>query len=135
MNEFSEVLTKYPLFPNGTDPQWHLAQTNVVAISSRFLSKWYQRWGNFFLNRNSCLIIKFTTEEGSSCGYVDKAVASLNIGPQFKSSHQHIFCRTFFAVNCIEKMKIKKKRPGIPRLKYTDKRRNVLVNNEWPGSR
>ena len=43
----------------------------------------------------------------SGCGSVGKAVASDTRGPQIESGHRQIF-----TVNCIEKTKIKKKRPG-----------------------
>ena len=33
--------------------------------------------------------------------------------PRFESSHQQTLSNIFFIVNCVEKMKIKKKRPGI----------------------
>ena len=52
---------------------------------------------------------------GSCCGSVGRAVASIARGPRFESSHQQTF-RTdinLSTVNCIEKTKINKKRPGI----------------------
>ena len=49
---------------------------------------------------------------GSSCGSVGKAVASDSRGPRFKSSHSQNLCWPL-TVNCIEKTKIKKKRPGM----------------------
>ena len=42
---------------------------------------------------------------GSGCGSVGRAIASDTRGPQFNSSRGRIFC--------IEKIKIKKKRPGM----------------------
>ena len=47
---------------------------------------------------------------GSGCGSVGRMVASDSRGPQFESSHcKNLHCT--FTVNCIEKTKIKNKRP------------------------
>ena len=46
-----------------------------------------------------------------------RAVASDSRGPQFESSHWQTFKIHIFTANCIEKTKIKKKRPGIAHLK------------------
>ena len=51
---------------------------------------------------------------GSGFGSVGRAVASDTRGPQFKSSHRRNFIHVF-TINCIEKTKIKKKRPGMAR--------------------
>ena len=58
--------------------------------------------------------------QGSVCGSVGRAVASDTRGPQFKSSHLQTFISDIylFTVNCIEKTKIKKKRPGMANKKY-----------------
>ena len=48
---------------------------------------------------------------GCGCGSVGRAVASNARGPQFKYSHRQKLYWTF-TVNCIEKMKIKKKEAG-----------------------
>ena len=52
------------------------------------------------------------------CGSVGRGVASDTRGPLFESSHRWIFIKEhLFNVNCIENMKIKKKRPGMVHLK------------------
>ena len=52
---------------------------------------------------------------GSGCVSTGRVVASDNRGLWFKSSHRQTFILDIylFTVNCIEKMKIKKKRPGM----------------------
>ena len=55
--------------------------------------------------------------QGSGCGSGGKAIAFDTRGLQFDSSHQqnfteHLFVY-FFIINCIEKTKINKKRPGM----------------------
>ena len=48
---------------------------------------------------------------GSGCGSVGKTVASDTRGLRFESSHRQNLYWTLFTDNCIEKTKIKKKRP------------------------
>ena len=49
---------------------------------------------------------------------VGRAVASVFRGPQFVSSHrQKNYFEHLFIVNCIEKTKVKKKRPGMAHFK------------------
>ena len=50
---------------------------------------------------------------GSGCGSVGRAVAFNTKGPRFDSSHRQNFIEHLFIINCIEKTKINKKRPGI----------------------
>ena len=50
---------------------------------------------------------------GSGCGSVGKPVASDTRGPRFESCHWRSFYWTLLTVNCVEKTKIKKKRPGM----------------------
>ena len=50
---------------------------------------------------------------GSGCGSVGRAVAFDTRGPRFDSSHRQNFIEHLFIINCIEKMKINKKRPGM----------------------
>ena len=53
---------------------------------------------------------------GSGCGSVGSAVASNSRCPRFESSHWQNLYWTFvylFTINCIEKTKINKKRPGM----------------------
>ena len=56
---------------------------------------------------------------GSGCGSVGRAVTSDARCLPFQSSHLHTFISDiyFFTVNCIEKTKIRKKRPGMALLK------------------
>ena len=54
---------------------------------------------------------------GSGCGSVGRAVASNSRGPWYKSRHWQKIYIEHFIVNCIEKTKIKKKRPGRAHLK------------------
>ena len=58
-------------------------------------------------------------ELGSGCGSVGRAIASDTRGPQFESRHRRIFIKNInlSIINCIEKTKIKKKRPGKTHLK------------------
>ena len=54
--------------------------------------------------------------QGSVCGSVGRAAASDTRGPWFKSSHRRFFNKKNIylpIVNCIEKTKIKKTRPGM----------------------
>ena len=59
------------------------------------------------------------TKHDSGCGSIGKAVSSNARGPRFESSHRQTFISDFylFTVNCIEKTKIKKKRPRMAQLK------------------
>ena len=54
---------------------------------------------------------KGAEKRGSGCGSAGRAVASNSRGPRFESSF-----RQTFTVNCIEKTKIKKNRPGMTHL-------------------
>ena len=54
-------------------------------------------------------------EGGCGCGSVGRAVASNTRGPRIETSHRQNLYSTFihlFTINCIEKTKINKKRPG-----------------------
>ena len=51
--------------------------------------------------------------KGSVCGSVGREVASHTSDPQFKSSHRQIL----FTIHCVEKTKMKKKRPGLAQFK------------------
>ena len=54
----------------------------------------------------------------NGCGSVGRAVASNTRRPWFKTSHRKTFyIEHLFSVNCIEKTKIKKKRPGMVHFK------------------
>ena len=50
---------------------------------------------------------------GSGCGSVGGAVALDTRGPRFDSSHQQNFIEYLFIINCFERTKINKKRPGM----------------------
>ena len=50
---------------------------------------------------------------GSGCGSVGRAVALDIRGPRFDSSHLQNFIEHLFIINCIEKTKLNKKRPGM----------------------
>ena len=50
---------------------------------------------------------------GSGCGSVGRVVAFDTRGPRFDSSHRQNFIEHLFIINCIEKTKINKKRPGM----------------------
>ena len=68
---------------------------------------------------------------GSGCVSVGRAVASNTRGLQFKFSHRQIFYWTLlFTVNCIEKIKIKKKKPGMAH--FFKKTANDSQTNESP---
>ena len=49
-------------------------------------------------------------------GSVGRAVASDTRDPRFESSHRQTFIEHLFTVNCVEKTKMKKKRPGMAHL-------------------
>ena len=49
----------------------------------------------------------------SGCGSVGRAVAFNSRGPRFDSSHQQNVIEHLVIINCIEKTKINKKRPGM----------------------
>ena len=68
------------------------------------------------------------SKDGSGCGSVGRAVASNTRGPWFKSSHWQTFISDiyWFTVNCLEKTKIKKKRPGMAHLKKVLSKVNIL---------
>ena len=50
---------------------------------------------------------------GQWCGSVGRAVASDTRDPRFKSRQRQTFIERLFTVNCVEKTKIKKKKPGM----------------------
>ena len=54
---------------------------------------------------------------GSGCGSVGKAVDPNTKDPWFESSHWQTFIKHLFTVNCVEKTKITKNRPGMAHLK------------------
>ena len=56
--------------------------------------------------------VKIFAALGSGCGSVGRAVAFNTRGPRLEYSHRHNIYIELFIVNCIEKTKIKKKRPG-----------------------
>ena len=55
--------------------------------------------------------------EGSGCGSVGRVVASNSRGLRFESSLRQKFILNFYCQLCIEKTKIKEKRPGLAHLK------------------
>ena len=73
--------------------------------------------------------------KGSSCGSDGRAVASDSRGPRFESSHWQKFKLNIFTGNCIEKTKIKKKRPGLDH--FFKKRREAIkkINNSMKAFR
>ena len=64
-----------------------------------------------------CQVSKKYTFAGSGCGSVGRAVAFDTRGPRFDSSQRQNFIEHLFIINCIEKMKINKKRPGMAHFK------------------
>ena len=71
------------------------------------------------LQQNVCQLLDATSaiHRGSGCGSVGRAVASDTKDSRFESSHRQIL----FANNCVENMKIKKKRPEWPIFKKGSK--------------
>ena len=70
--------------------------------------------------------------QGSVCGSVGRAAASDTRGPWFKSSHRRFFNKKNIylpIVNCIEKTKIKKTRPGMAHF-FKKTSENVRVYRE-----
>ena len=64
---------------------------------------------------------------GSGCGSVGRAVAFNTKGPRFDSSHRQNFIEHLFIINCIEKTKINKKRPGIAHF-FNKTEKSIKVN-------
>ena len=62
---------------------------------------------------------------GSGCGSVGRAVALNTRGPWFDSSHRQNFIEHLFIINCIEKTKINKKRPGMAH--FLKKQKNYVA--------
>ena len=63
-----------------------------------------------------CYTPKNTLITGSGCGSVGRVVASNTRDPRFESSHRQTFIyieHFVYCQLCIEKTKIKKKRPGM----------------------
>ena len=60
----------------------------------------------------SVVSLFYSTWEGNGCGSVGREVASDSRGPRFESSHRQTLFY-LYTVNCIEKTKIKEKRPGM----------------------
>ena len=77
------------------------------AISSCLISS---QMGFWLLNADNNCKIQLS---GSGCGSVGRAVAFNTRGPRFNSSHRQNFIEHLFIINCIEKTKINKKRPGM----------------------
>ena len=70
------------------------------------------------LKRTGLIVVVFVTNafvkvcfSGQWCGSVGRAVASNTRDLWFKSSHRQTFIKHLFTVNCVEKTKIKIKRP------------------------
>ena len=63
---------------------------------------------------------------GSGCDSVGRVVAFDTRGPQFDSSHRQNFIEHLFIINCIEKTKINKKRPGMAHFK---KKKSLKIIN------
>ena len=61
-------------------------------------------------------LIRLAHGLGSGCGSVARAVASDTRDARFESSRRQTFIEHLFTVNFVEKMKIKKKRPGMAHL-------------------
>ena len=71
---------------------------------------------------------------GSGCGSVGRAVDSDTRDPRFDSSHRQKFIEHLFIINCIEKTKINKKRPGMAHFIKTIKvlqKLNGIAGAQW----
>ena len=64
-----------------------------------------------FSKANTYLFGEVSLDGGSGCGSVGRAVASNSRGPRFESSLWQTFILNIYCQLCIEKTKIKKKRP------------------------
>ena len=75
--------------------------------------------GLFFINWMEIINVTWNKPCPIGCGSVGRAVTFDARGPRFESSHRQTFISDIylFTVNCIEKTKIKKKRPGMAHLK------------------
>ena len=72
-------------------------------------------WTSFDSSKRA--LIERVLTKGTGCGgSVGKVVASYTRGQQFESRHHRRFYWTLLTVICIEKTKIKKKRPGMAAL-------------------
>ena len=58
-------------------------------------------------------VIATQQQQKCGCGSVGRAVAFNTRGPQFDFSHWQNSIEHLFIINCIEKTKINKKRPGM----------------------
>ena len=83
-------------------PKYFVFRTNPGIF---FVYFWSFQTSMHFSNK---LILK-----RSGCGSVGRAVAFDTRGPRFDSSHRQNFIEHLFIINCIEKTKIIKKRPGM----------------------
>ena len=69
-----------------------------------------------FSKANTYLFGEVSLDGGSGCGSVGRAVASNSRGPRFESSLWQTFILNIYCQLCIEKTKIKKKRPKMAHL-------------------
>ena len=69
---------------------------------------------------------------GSGCSSVGRAVAPDSRGPWFESRHWQKIYIEHFTVNCIEKTKIKKKRPGKAHFLKKNNQKILLALDNYP---
>ena len=79
-------------------------------------SSWVTENQISFDDETTIRLIKKVAFSISGCGSVGRVVASNSRGLRFESSHRQKSILNVFTVNCIEKTKIKKKRPMIAHL-------------------
>ena len=92
----------------------------IIFPGSEMLSTYFQILMAFSTNSNleqSWVYLSLLYKSCSGCGSVGRAVAFDTRSPQFDSSHwqnfiEHLFVNLFI-INCYEKTKINKKRPGM----------------------
>ena len=97
-------------------PDWAIFQSSCQQIFLwnnpniwQLLGYWQKSFIGKTIEANLLINVIF---KGSGCGSVGRAVASDTRGLRFESSHRRNFIHVF-TINCIEKTKIKKKRPGM----------------------
>ena len=87
---------------------------DLQFIWAQFFTKAAQKVLGYFENFYGSLLSSWDVFsqlicKGSGCGSVGRAVAFDTRDLRFESSHQQIFIKHLFTVNCVEKTKIKKK--------------------------
>ena len=92
---------------------------SFLFLVQSILANFYIHLATFYWSHCLCCTQKIRFSKGRGCGTVGTAVVYDARGPQFESSHRQTFMSDIYlyTVNCIEKTKIKKRRPIMAHLK------------------